>query len=115
MKTILVVDDQRDVADSIALALRVHGYEVQVAYDAKQALACAAEKRPDAVVVDLGMPVINGYEIARRLRALHGPVLYLVAHTAWSDEETKRRALAAGFDAHLIKPAAVPELISAIG
>ena len=114
MKTILVVDDLRDLADSIALVLTTHGYEVQVAYDAEQALACVAERCPDLVVLDLTMPVVSGYAVARRLRASHGSIPYLVAHTAWDDDETKDRAAAARFDAHLRKPASVSELISAI-
>lgn len=115
MKTILVVDDLRDIADSVAVILRIYGYEVQVAYDAEQALACVAERCPDLVVLDLAMPVVSGYEVARRLRASHGSIPYLVAHTAWDDDETKGRVAAAGFDAHLRKPASVSELISAIG
>ena len=63
-------------------------------------------------MLDLGMPLVSGYEIARRLRALHGPHLRLIAHTAWDDAQTKLRVTAAGFDAHLRKPASVSELIS---
>ena len=115
MKTVLVVDDQRDVADSIALILEMYGYTVHVAYDAMQALAVVAENTPDVAVLDLGMPRISGYELAQKLRALRGTLLYLIAHSAWDDERTKRRIATAGFDAHLTKPASVPELIATIG
>lgn len=115
MKAVLVIDDQREVADSIALILKLRGYDVRVAYDAEQAIVSAAEKRPDLVMVDLSMPVLSGYELARHLRALHGPSLHLVAHTGRDDEETKRRVSAAGFDAHLTKPASVSELFSVVG
>ena len=115
VKTVLVVDDQHDIADSVALLLKFHGYDAQVAYDAEGALARAAERCPDAVVLDLSMPVVNGYEVARSLRAMHGPVPYLVAYTAWSDEETKQRVVASGFDAQLQKPASVEAMIGAIG
>lgn len=115
LKTILVIDDQRAVADSIAMVLKLYGHEVRVAYDAEQAIVSAAERRPDMVMLDLSLPVLDGYELARHLRALHGPSIYLVAHTGWDDEETKRRVSAAGFNAHLRKPATMPELIAAIG
>lgn len=113
MKTILVVDDQPDIADCVAMVLETYGYKVCTAYGAAQAIACAAEHRPDAVMLDLGMPVVSGYEVARRLRVLHGPRLRLIAHSAWDDAQTKLRITAAGFDAHLKKPASVAELISA--
>jgi len=115
MKTILVIDDQRAVADSVALVLKQSGYDVRVAYDAEQAIVFAAEKRPDSVMLDLSLPVLSGYELARHLRALYGSEVRLVAHTGWDDNETRRRVSAAGFDAHLTKPASVAELISAVG
>ena len=115
MQTILVVDDHRDIADSVALLLQIHGCDVRVAYDAARAFDSIVDRRPDVVVVDLGMPNVNGYELARQIQALPGPAVRLVAHTAWNDDETRKRVAEAGFDVHLAKPATLIALLSAIG
>jgi CheY-like chemotaxis protein len=104
-RRILVVDDNRDAADSLALLLRLAGQEVRVAYDGPAALAVAAEFRPALAFLDIGMPGMDGYELAGRLRRvadLRG--LTLVALTGWGQEEDRRRSRAAGFDQHLTKP-----------
>jgi signal transduction histidine kinase/ActR/RegA family two-component response regulator len=105
-RRVLVVDDNRDAAESLALLLGVAGHEARVSHDGPSALAAAAEFRPDAVLLDIGLPGMDGYEVARRLRAETdtGRAL-LVALTGYGQEEDQRRALAAGFDHHLIKPA----------
>jgi CheY-like chemotaxis protein len=102
---VLVVDDSVDAADSLALLLKLAGQEVRVAYDGPTALLTAQEFRPQLVFLDIGMPGMDGYEVARRLRALPlpGPVM-LVALTGWGQEGDRRRSLAAGFDQHLVKP-----------
>lgn len=104
MKRLLVVDDNRDAADSLALLLNMLGAEVQVAYSGVDALFALESYRPAIVLLDLGMPAMDGYEVARRLRKAHGPDLMLVALTGWGQEEDRRRSREAGFDQHLVKP-----------
>src|SRR5262249_41869543 len=102
---VLVVDDNRDAAQSLAMLLRVMGREVRVAYDGLEALEAAATFRPDAVLLDLGMPKLNGYDTARRLRQQPwAQGLMLIALTGWGQEDDKRRSQEAGFDHHLVKP-----------
>lgn len=102
---ILVVDDNRDSAESLALALRIRGAEVRTAHDGLEAIAVASEFRPDLLLLDIGMPRLNGYDAARRIReAPWGKDIVLVAMTGWGQEEDKRRAAEAGFDHHLTKP-----------
>jgi PAS domain S-box-containing protein len=104
-RRILVVDDIRDSADSLAMLLRLGGNEVQTAYDGLAAVEAAERLRPDVVLLDIGMPKLNGYEACRRLREQPwGQGLLLVALTGWGQEEDKRRTEEAGFDAHLVKP-----------
>jgi CheY-like chemotaxis protein len=104
-RRVLVVDDNQDAADSLALLLRLAGQDVRVAYDGHVALAVVAEFRPALAFLDIGMPGMDGYELADRLRRvadLRG--LTLVALTGWGQEEDRRRSRAAGFDLHLTKP-----------
>jgi signal transduction histidine kinase len=102
---VLVVDDNQDSADSMALLLQIRGYEVRTAYDGLEAVTAAAEFAPSMVLLDIGLPKMNGYEAARRIRQQPGGKdLKLVALTGWGQEEDKRRALAAGFDLHVTKP-----------
>jgi CheY-like chemotaxis protein len=99
---ILVVDDNRDAADSLCLLLRMWAFDVRVAYDGQEALAAAHAYRPDCLLSDIGLPGIDGYHLAERVRrdeALKG--VTLVAVTAYADEA---RAKAAGFDHHFVKP-----------
>jgi PAS domain S-box-containing protein len=103
-RRLLVVDDNVDLATSQASVLRRLGHEVEVAYDGEAALAKAREFRPEIVLLDLGLPGIDGFEVARRLRAEHDRSLKIVAQTGWSQEEDRRRTRAAGFDEHLAKP-----------
>jgi signal transduction histidine kinase/CheY-like chemotaxis protein len=108
---ILVVDDNRDAADMLNNLLTANGHWVQVAYDGEAALREAAAFQPQIGLLDIGMPGMDGYELAARLRRdarLAG--LFLVAITGWGQEEDRRRALAAGFDAHLTKPADPDEI-----
>jgi signal transduction histidine kinase/ActR/RegA family two-component response regulator len=104
-RRVLVVDDNRDFADSFAAVLRMAGHEVSVTYDGAQAVAVARMWEPDVVLLDIGLPLMNGYEAARRIReALPNPNLLLVAITGWGQEEDRRRSRAAGFDHHFVKP-----------
>jgi signal transduction histidine kinase/ActR/RegA family two-component response regulator len=115
-KRILIVDDNRDVADSLCMLLALLGAEVRVARDGAQALEILRSYDPAVVLLDIGMPGMDGYEVARRIRsrfAERRPVL--VAMTGWGQEEDRRRARAAGFDHHLIKPAEIESLRALLG
>ncbi|HTU67605.1 MAG TPA: ATP-binding protein [Steroidobacteraceae bacterium] len=112
-KRVLVVDDNRDAAESLAMILQFAGHEVITAFDGAQALDRVRGFRPDVVLMDIGMPGMDGYEVARRMRAdpaLRG--LTLVAITGWGQAKDKDRALGAGFDRHLTKPVDPAELDS---
>lgn len=102
---LLIVDDNRDAADALSMMLELLGNEVRTAYDGEEALAAAEEFEPDAVLLDLGMPKIDGYEVARGMRAQPWSArCCLIALTGWGQEEDKRRTREAGFDFHLVKP-----------
>jgi PAS domain S-box-containing protein len=102
---VLVVDDNRDAAESLALLLRGEGHDVQVAHDGRTALEVARNHRPDVAFLDIGMPGMDGYELSRQLRAQPAlEKLLLVAVTGWGQEEDRRRSRQAGFDRHLVKP-----------
>ena len=102
---VLVVDDNRDAAESLALVLGLSGYELLTAFGGAEALEIAARERPQAVVLDIGMPGMSGHEVARRMRLeAWGRHAALVALTGWGQDQDKQAARAAGFDAHLTKP-----------
>lgn len=102
---VLIADDNRDGADTLATFLRLSGHEVQVAYNGDQALQMAAMHRPDACVLDIGMPGLTGFEVAERIRReAWGRDMLLVAVTGWGQEKDKAMAQASGFDHHLTKP-----------
>ena len=102
---ILVVDDNQDSVDSIAILLRAMGNEVHTAHDGLEAVAAAAEFQPDVVLLDLGLPKLNGFDAARSIREQPGgPERVLIALTGWGQEEDRRRSKEAGFDHHLTKP-----------
>jgi PAS domain S-box-containing protein len=110
-RRVLVVDDNRDAAESLGLLLELLGTEVQIAYDGPEALQRMDTYRPDVVLLDLGMPGMDGLEVARRIRQrpeLHSPTL--IALTGWGQEADRRRSREAGFDHHLIKPADIAVL-----
>ena len=108
---VLVADDNRDAAESLALLLRLLGNEVRTAGDGQQAVEATAAFRPDVVLLDIGMPRLNGYEAARRIREQpRGGQMLLVALTGWGQDEDKRLTKEAGFDHHLVKPAEPAEL-----
>jgi CheY-like chemotaxis protein len=110
-RRILVVDDNRDAADSLVMMLRMMGHETATAYDGIEAVQAAAAFRPDVVLLDIGLPKMNGYEAARHIRKQPwGSGMALIALTGWGQEGDKRRALEAGFDHHLTKPVEVVAL-----
>lgn len=103
---VLVVDDNRDAAIALALLVQLWNYHVMVAYDGQQALTLERQFRPHAVLLDIGLPELSGYEVARRLRAFErDEALLLVAITGYGRREDVARAMAAGFDEHMVKPA----------
>jgi CheY-like chemotaxis protein len=108
---VLVVDDNVDAADSAAMLLRLSGHEVRVAYSGPTALDAAVEYQPNVVLLDIGLPEMDGYEVARRLRQ-HPQLknVQLVAMTGYGQEEDRHRSRAAGFNAHLVKPVA-PQIL----
>ena len=112
---IMVVDDNRDAADSMAMLLRAAGHWVEVAYDGDEALAAGARTRPEVMLIDIGMPGMNGYELARAVRAQSwSERTLIIALTGWGQENDKRRSREAGIDHHLVKPvelAALDELL----
>jgi PAS domain S-box-containing protein len=102
---ILVVDDNADAAESLAMLLRLWGHEVRTSHDGQSGLKAALSYRPEVVFLDIGLPGLDGYQVARRLRGEFGQMMRLVAVTGYGQEEDRRRAEVAGFDAHLTKPA----------
>ena len=109
----LLVDDNADAADLLALSMRTEGHRVVVAHDAVQALALADDLRPEVAVLDIGLPVMDGYELAARLRERH-PRCRLIALSGYGQPSDQRRSSAAGFELHLIKPVDYPTLMAAI-
>jgi CheY-like chemotaxis protein len=110
---ILVVDDNQDAARSLAMLLKALGADAQVAHDGPQALDMVPSYRPSAVLLDIGMPGMDGYEVARRIREREtGFAPVLVALTGRGQAEEGRRAEQAGFDHHFVKPADLPALQS---
>jgi PAS domain S-box-containing protein len=102
---ILIVDDNQDSADSLAMLLKIKGYEVGTAYDGEQAVEAAGTLRPDVVLLDIGMPKLNGYEACCRIREQPwGQGMFLIALTGWGQEEDRRRTEEAGFNEHMVKP-----------
>jgi CheY-like chemotaxis protein len=102
---VLIADDNRDAADSLAMLLRMDGHHVQVVHDGREAVATIDSFRPDVAVLDIGMPELNGYEVARAVRL--GPLgtsITLIAMTGWGQASDKARAAVAGFNHHFTKP-----------
>ncbi len=114
-RRLLVIDDNRDSANTLAALFETMGHEVRTAYDGPEAVSMAAEFRPEAVFLDIGLPGMNGYEVARKMRSC--PELAattLVAFTGYGQHEDRRRVLEAGFDYHVVKPAGVIELANIV-
>ncbi|HEX4072495.1 MAG TPA: response regulator, partial [Planctomycetaceae bacterium] len=103
---ILVVDDNQDAANSLAMLLRMKGHDVRTAYDGLEAIDAAVSHKPEIVLLDVGLPRLNGFDVARRLRESEDlRQVMLVALTGWGHEEDRRRSKEAGFDHHMVKPA----------
>ena len=115
-RSVLIADDNRDAADSLAMLLQMHGHAVSVVHDGRQALANIKATRPEVALLDIGMPELDGYEVARRVR-LDTRIrnTFLIAVTGWGQESDKARAAAAGFDLHYTKPVEPQTLIELLG
>src|SRR5262249_6901807 len=110
-RRILVVDDNADAARSQAMLFELEGHEVRSAYDGPQAMGLAASLRRDIALLDIGVPSLDGYGVARWIRSQPwGAAIELVAVTGWGQEQDRRRTHQAGFNAHLVKPVA-PEVV----
>jgi CheY-like chemotaxis protein len=115
-RRVVVADDNADGADSLAALLRLAGHEVRVAYDGPSALEASRAFRPEIVLLDIGLPGMNGYEVARRIRGLRIPGgTLLVAVTGYGQEEDISRSSEAGFDHHLTKPVDIKALRHLLG
>ena len=102
---ILVVDDNQDGAEILAMMLEAMGNETRVAHDGEEAVAATVEFRPDVILLDIGLPKLNGYEVCRRIRAQPGGKdLIIIAQTGWGQKEDRQRTREAGFDHHMVKP-----------
>ena len=115
-RTVLVADDNKDAADTLAILLDMDGYETSVVHSGLEALQSARERRPDAVILDIGMPDVNGYEVARRIREEEwGRDVFLLAITGWGHPDDIARAKAAGFNEHLTKPVEAVHVVQLLG
>lgn len=104
-RRILVVDDNEASALTLSWALELSGFDVKASFDGPTALTIAAQFHPDIVLLDIGMPHMDGYEVCRRLRQLPSlDGIYIIAQTGWGDAEVRQMTHAAGFDDHLTKP-----------
>jgi CheY-like chemotaxis protein len=113
---VLAVDDNMDAASTLALLIQISGHDVRTAHDGPSALAAAQAYRPDVILLDIGLPGLDGYEVAQRLRAMPiGADMVLVALTGYGQDEDRRRSIAAGFDHHLVKPASPQTLMKLLG
>lgn len=108
---VLLVDDNEDSTEPLSLLLQAKGHEIRVAVEGEEAISLAEAFQPHCVVLDLGLPGMDGFEVARRLRERpYGQSLVLVALTGWSGKDVRTRAAEAGFDYHLVKPVNWEEL-----
>lgn len=117
-RRILIVDDNRDLTESLAKLLEMSGHEVHIASDGLEGVTAAEQFQPDVVLLDIGLPKLNGYEAARQIRELMDGRTVLVAVTGWGQEEDRRRSSEAGFDAHMVKPLdldALTKLLAGLG
>lgn len=114
-RRILVVDDNRDAAELLAEILSLQGHVAKTAFDGSASLQAASEFLPDVVLLDIGMPGMDGYEAAVRLRRIAGlEKVKIIGHTAWTDALTRQRMAEAGFDAHLPKPASIDAIAASV-
>lgn len=114
-RRVLIIDDNEDAASILEMVVSAYGHQAEVANSGRDGLQIAAEFRPDIVFLDIGMPEMDGYEVAVALRKL--PALehvYIAAVTGWNDANTQAQVISAGFDLHLTKPAAVESILDVL-
>jgi CheY-like chemotaxis protein len=115
-RRILVVDDNRDGADSLAMMLRLLGHEIKTANDGVEAVAEAERFRPEVILMDVGMPRLNGLDAARRIREQPwGKAITIIALTGWGQHNDRERSREAGCDGHLVKPVNLADLEKMLG
>jgi len=108
---VLVVDDNKDSAQTLAMMLKIMGNDVRTAHDGLEAIEKAQEYLPQVILLDLGMPKLNGYDVCRRIREQSwGTSIVIIALTGWGQAEDRQRTKEAGFDHHLVKPVDVAKL-----
>ena len=111
-RRILVVDDNRDAAESLSMLLSITGHETAMAHDGGAAFDAAEREQPDVVLLDLGLPTLSGYEVCRRIRQQSwGREMFVIALTGWGQDEDRQKTREAGFDGHLVKPVAYDALL----
>ena len=111
-RRILIVDDNRDAAESLSMLLSITGHETTIAHDGGEAYAAAERERPDVVLLDIGLPTLSGYEVCRRIRQQPwGGEVFIIALTGWGQTEDRQKTRDAGFDGHLVKPVAYDALL----
>jgi CheY-like chemotaxis protein len=111
---VLVVEDNANGRATLCALLQLLGHKVEAAADGLQGVEKALAARPEVALIDIGLPRLNGYEVAQRLRAAFGRKIFLIAYTAYDQPEDHRRASTAGFDAYLVKPVALDDLDHAL-
>jgi CheY-like chemotaxis protein len=109
-RRVLLVEDCLESRETMQMLLTIWGYKVDVAQDGREGVRLALAGRPDVAVVDLGLPLLDGYQVARQVRNALGDEVYLIALSGYSQAQDRERALEAGFNAHLSKPADLEEL-----
>jgi CheY-like chemotaxis protein len=105
------VEDNEDGRETLRLLLELQGHRVEVAEDGCEGVKKALAHKPDVALIDLGLPRLNGFQVARRLREALGQRIRLIAYTAYDQPETEKHVREAGFDAHLVKPAPLDQLL----
>jgi len=108
---ILLIEDNPDARESLRLLLSMMGHQVDTAADGVEGVEKALDVHPEVAIVDIGLPRMNGYEAARRIRAALGETVVLIACTAYDQPDARRRVREAGFDAHIVKPMEINELM----
>lgn len=113
-RLVVVVDDNHDVADSLAMLMKLRGIEARVAYDGSSTLELVAADKPAVVLLDIGLPGMDGYEVCRRMRKLRLTDTRIIAMTGYGQDSDRERASEAGFDIHTVEPPKIDELLRLI-
>jgi CheY-like chemotaxis protein len=115
-RRILIVDDNRDSADSLAMLMEITGNKTYMAHDGVEAFEAVEKYRPEVVLLDIGLPKLDGYEVCRRVREQPwGKDIVVIALTGWGQEDDRRRSEEAGFNGHLVKPVDYDKLLDLLG